>query len=122
MPEFLTYDRALELLREVIAEKGEDYVYPRVGGTGCYYVRDGAPSCGVGHVFYRAGRPLEVLAGLDKQDTASVGGCPMVQHWAEPEALRLLDAFQCQQDLGVAWGLSLSRALDEFGRPGDHDG
>lgn len=40
---------ALELLARAVKEKGADYVYPNVG-NGCTYVRDGLPSCIVGHV------------------------------------------------------------------------
>lgn len=43
MPERLSYDRTVELLRELIAEKGEDFIYrdPADYGADCFYVLNG---------------------------------------------------------------------------------
>lgn len=109
--ELLTRVRAVELLEELVAEFGEDYVYRPPDGTHCVYVHDDRPSCGVGHVLARAGVPVEVLASVDGTDFATVTEAVVFEDYAEPDALDLLGDFQCAQDALAPWGESLRRAV-----------
>jgi hypothetical protein len=114
MPEFLTRKRALELLREVVAEFGEDHVYRTTPDKPyCRYAHGNEPGCGVGHVFSRAGMPVEYLRGADRAVSPAADSVPMFRQWATPEALALLAAFQAHQDQGRPWGECLRRALAE---------
>ena len=117
MPEYLTYVRALELLREVVAEKGEGYIYSWPDGDGCYYVHGDEPGCGVGHVLYRAGWPLSQLAAVDMRGNSCVHVIPAFCDNAQPAAITLLRTFQEAQDAGATWGAALRTALEA----GDRD-
>jgi len=113
MPEFLTYDRALELLREVIAEKGEDFVYEPIGeDETCLYVHDDQPSCIVGHVLVRAGVSLPELVAVETCTPRDVTRAPAFLTWADERARRLLTRVQDGQDNSKPWGLALDIALD----------
>ena len=121
MPEFITYPRALELLQEVIAEFGEDYVYPQfepeaAGDRGavmeCFYVRDDAPSCIVGHVLYRAGVTLDELRAVEGW-TPVDQQAPQFGIWADILACGLLADVQDEQDSGRSWGEALAEALGD---------
>jgi hypothetical protein len=107
----LTRDRAVELLEELIAEFGADYVYQPPDGTHCVYVHDDQPSCGVGHVLARAGVPVDVLASVDGTNFASVTEAVVFEDYVEPDALDLLGVFQLAQDDHAPWGESLRRAV-----------
>lgn len=107
----LTRVRAEELLAELVTEFGADYVYEPPDGTACVYVWDGEPSCGVGHVLYRAGVPLDVLRAVDGTYVAGVHEAVVFEDFAEPAALDLLSDFQDGQDASVPWGEALRRAL-----------
>lgn len=113
MPEFLTYTRTLELLREVIAEKGEDFVYePLVDENGlstCRYLDQGQPSCLVGHVLYRAGISPAELAGVE--DITPDSSSETWLGWGTPRAIDLLADVQEKQDRHVAWGEALASAI-----------
>jgi hypothetical protein len=120
-PEFLTFDRALALLREVIAEKGEDYVYPQfepeaAGDLGavmeCFYVRDDAPSCIVGRVLHRAGVTLDELRAVEGWTPVDLEHAPQFTRWADDMALELLHEVQNEQDAGRSWGEALANVLD----------
>lgn len=122
--------RALALLREVVAEGGEDFVYtpvPVVDGDGntrerCRYVHDGCPSCGVGKALHKAGVPLEMLSSIEGERAHTLmyrdGG---VQVHLTALASRVLDEFQTEQDGRTPWGTALHIATLEFA-PGHADG
>ena len=115
MPELpLSYDDTLGLLREVIAEKGEDYVYdsPIEPRSRCLYVHDGQPGCIVGHVLHRAGVSVEGLAGVEDWTPLDHEVVPQFCGWAAEPALELLAAVQVEQDAGATWGEALRRALE----------
>ncbi len=117
MAEQITKDRALELLREIVAEYGEDWVYAsRDDGTTCTYTRQGQPSCLIGHVLHRAGVPIEHLATLDRGDTPSIGTTTV--DWGieiTPDARRVLGVAQHAQDDGSSWGTALAMAEEAAG-------
>lgn len=120
MPEYLTYARALVLLREVIAEKGEDYVYPRRDardvGHGvvvtCFYAEYDQPSCIVGHVLHRAGVPLDQMAVIEGLTPVDDAARPWFAEHADDDARRLLNEVQANQDEQHSWGESLRLALE----------
>lgn len=118
----LSADRAVELLAEVVAERGESYVYvnrygvlagapqPGAAMTACQYVHvdtEGQPICGclVAHVMVRHGVPIEWLMPYENTQAevflADVG-------WATWEAAELLGIAQNTQDRGCTWGAALS--------------
>lgn len=109
----LTVERAHTLLKEIVAEKGPDFVYKRPEGEMCAYLEDledggVVPSCLFGHLFLRAG----VSAG----DIAPHEGCGVVALFrfltdAEENALivRASAEAQASQDTGQPWGRALAQ-------------
>lgn len=107
--EALTYDRAVELAREVVADFGEDYVYPEsekrreTDGSlpSCVYVHEGCPSCLVGHILHRHGVSLEDLSQHEFR-----GAWTVSTKLADAEfgARFFLDVAQGRQDKGMPWG------------------
>lgn len=106
--------RALDLLRQAVANRGEDYVYGEHfdNNQGCRYVVLGKPACIVGEALS--------LAGLDLADLLSNGGntwrigALIDQH---PEhfdvtygAVRVFEEAQHWQDCGWNWGDAVRRA------------
>jgi hypothetical protein len=120
MSERLSYDRTVQLLREVIGEFGEDHTYPiypmeRLSDgrqLRCFYVRNDQPSCIVGHVLHCAGMPLEDLRKVEGYGPTDTLAPVQFARWADPEALDLLAEVQVQQDEGATWGEALRDALD----------
>lgn len=112
----LSYDRTLALLREVIAEFGEDHIAPWLELAGieaaCRYVIDGEPSCIVGQVFYRAGVPIAELEAIEGIGADDLAAAPQLRDWADNRSLLLLGLIQEEQDNGRPWGVALSNALE----------
>lgn len=114
MSERLSYDRAVELLHQVIDEFGAGYVYATDDGGHCFYVTAGKPACLVAQVLARGGVPLEGLADLDAQSCSDVSSQAVrFEAWAEPDAVVLLANAQDQQDGGATWGNALEFALNQ---------
>lgn len=110
----------LELLREVVAEKGEDYVYEAsyTASYQCVYVLHGECSCLVARVLHKLGVSIEDLARLD---TSSEGGGAVAVWQAievdlipgltfTPEAREALMSAQFAQDGFKTWGEALQAA------------
>lgn len=114
----ITIDRnkAIELLNNAVAEKGEDYRYMQDATGGCQYVRDGAPSCIVGHALHEAGVDLDLLAAYDRREGGMLIGRVIREgiHGYEftEGAIRLLRFAQGKQDDGVLWGTAVNSAID----------
>ena len=114
--EELTYDRAVELAREVVAEFGEDYVYPenqkRPETEGCLpscvYVHEGCPSCLVGHILHRHGVSLEDLSQNEFRGAWFVSG-----EWAgaDEKARTFLEGAQGSQDNGDTWAVAVENGI-----------
>lgn len=125
MPDLpLSHARTVELLTEVVAEFGEDYVYRK--GTAepvrtdgapctCFYVRDDRPSCIVAHVLHRAGVSLDDLRTVEGWTPIDQPAADKFGRWAEPAARDLLWSVQDDQDAGVAWGRAVRDGLENFG-------
>jgi hypothetical protein len=98
--------RALQLLREVVAER-PDYVYQKPGRY-CVYAVGDQPSCIVGHVLARAGFPVDQLAGVQGNVTVLVQDHP---GWLGRDARSILAAAQHVQDPGEeTWSAALAAA------------
>jgi hypothetical protein len=107
VPEYLTYDRTVELLRRVVAEKGSDYVCPTVDDgddEACRYVVDDQPSCLVAHVFVAAGVTVDELREVEGHGPTSVLERPQFLAWADQPARLLLARAQNGQDERHPWG------------------
>lgn len=112
----IDHDKALELLREAVAERGDDFVYEPPGDVddACKYTHetdDGderVAGCGVGLALQKGGVPLGALTELDDtggvitsptcQLTLSIAGFELTER-----ALRVLRAFQLHQDQNRTW-------------------
>ncbi len=95
----------------------------------CDYVRNGAPSCIVGHALYHAGVPTELLMILDG-DPDRVGGISAFnisddrreRHLGDIEfpvsitdgAAHVFSAAQQAQDEGISWGEALREARERL--------
>jgi hypothetical protein len=114
------YDETLAKLKEVVKAKGEDFVYygdpNHLTDPSCFYVKNGEPDCGVGHVLIAFDVPsylLEseggfgymfaegVLAELARRGIAVF----------DSQSRSLLMTFQRHQDAHIPWGESLQRAI-----------
>lgn len=99
-------DEVLALLEEVVAEYGEDYVYPGHNTTGgCVYTKDGAPSCLVGHALTRLGVPVDFLSEHNDFAVSNIQRLTM-----DEEVLDMLQTAQETQDIGCTWGHALEDA------------
>lgn len=116
-----TLEDVLNAAREVVAEKGADYVYPNSivgGGDGvCVYAgEDSAPSCLVGHVIYRLDPEafLQVAEIEATEGTTAAGGLEedgyLPEGFWDEEAQEAMVAAQASQDNGWPWGYALKEA------------
>lgn len=122
MSEPITRDDVISALREVVAERGADYLYQAQGRPGnCVYVVTNArgdlePSCIVGHVLYRLGVPLSDMNGLDSDDAEMLSDTLGLN--IDPWAVACLQTAQELQDGAVdpapghdhSWGAALRAA------------
>jgi hypothetical protein len=101
----LTIENVTPVIREIVAEFGEHYVY-LPGNEGCVYQENGKPSCLVGHVFDRMGVPYnQRWEEKDASWVISVNG-------GDEQLGFALRAAQYVQDDERSWG----EALREFNK------
>lgn len=110
----------LRVLREVVEEFGGDYIYKHLyGDMPCRYVEEKkgqlSPSCIAGHVFYRLGVPLEVLADYDEDSFGNAADVVGEKLGLPDTASRLLRAAQALQDCEYPWGEALRSAEEIAG-------
>lgn len=137
----ITAQQVIETMREVVAEKGEDYVYPKEEGIwvdrddntvrgdevnvetdpflSCAYLTvDDQPSCIVGHVLHRLGVDHKILGDAETVSATvfGTGGHHALtgKHRLDEGAARILSAAQQVQDNGAAWGLALREVEAAF--------
>lgn len=115
----LTPMKALELLREVVAEYGEDYVYTNPYGAkggetddfgepvSCFYVHSDKPGCIAGHALHRAGLTLERLTYWESSAVDFIDDVPEATGGLMREA-------QFSQDHGGTWGQALAAAEEYY--------
>ena len=103
----LTVGEFLHTLRQVVAEKGTNYVYPEsdITDSGCRYRVDGRPSCLIGHALDRLGHvvppELEAKSAAFVLDRLGV---------SQAAVGRVADMAQLVQDEGHTWGEALETA------------
>lgn len=129
----LTALAALDLLKQVVTDRGEDYVYvnekgqqagqlnSEAGGlklmtTDCSYVHELpngelVPGCIAANVFARAGVSLIVLATYEG---CSVPVFAEDAGFADEWAADLLGIAQAIQDRGATWGQALAEAVMRY--------
>lgn len=121
MADVITITRvsALEGLKALVEEHGEDFVYQSIESaeTSCTYVRDGEPSCMIGKFLAAVGVPLERLEQADwfGGDPAAALICKLVDEGVldvENGVRGILAAAQVAQDSGDTWGLAYGRAAN----------
>lgn len=119
-------ERALSLMERAVEKMGVDYTYPAGDPDGsintCVYVRDGEPSCLVGHALFIAGIDIDALADLDTysetdvstlaRGNEEVGQEPVLPRLAvlSGDAVEVFQTAQMDQDQGRTWGEALSHA------------
>lgn len=116
--ETLTVEKAHELLKRAVAEKGEDYVYqPETVGTynrRCrYFGPEGAPSCIVGHVLAYMGVSIDPESYENRVGVWTLGQEELLR--ADAAAIEALSVAQDVQDMGGPWGSALREFEQEAG-------
>lgn len=119
-PALLDADRAIVLLREVVAEFGKNHVYTkRDGSEVCAYVHGDAdelvPGCIVAQVLHRHGVPMNVLSQYEGLGAVQLGDSNhLVRRGVQPlltEAAGIvLSRAQWAQDSLMTWGTALREA------------
>jgi hypothetical protein len=115
----LTREVVDPILDALVEEYGADYVYPEAD-NGCLYVRDGAPSCIIGHVYNRLGVPLEVLAANEFTTASEVAHRALGVDIYNNEGgdfipiARYLDRIQREQDSTIPWGQAVESARTKY--------
>ena len=134
-PISLDIERTRELLAQALADRGPDYVYRSLEGTGCLYWHDprdpdhrpdqysnpdtyddrgaqGQPGCLVGYVLHAAGVPGTELARREQRDALTLlkelTEAGVVT--ADQDTRTLLLCAQTQQDEGAEWGQAIRDA------------
>lgn len=115
----LTLNKAKELLAEVVALKGEDYVYTTPDGERgsedmqpiCMYVHGDEPGCIVGHVLNKAGITLSRLREEERNDASGVLINLRSDLAYEDGVSQLFQDVQAMQDRGTPWGRAVRDAL-----------
>jgi hypothetical protein len=117
----LSDEQVLSLVKEIVAEEGEDFVYIRPVGGFCKYVHlnsDGfyEPGCIVGHFFSRAGIPLEYLEGWEGKSAGDLASRMEREEMltVSSKAQNFLDGIQERQDAGESWGKAVTEESDVF--------
>lgn len=126
--------RALNLLEDAVAERGEEYKYdheaakerrstgdwPQYGGPSCFYWHGESVGCIAGLALSKAGVPDETLDGMDHavlNEEASGTSIGSLVKWLAAHDVTLSDAAvsvirvaQESQDNNSTWGQALSEA------------
>lgn len=132
----LDLKKAQELVAEAIAEKGEDYVYEKVGAFSCLYVHGkpdiwdpeeekyvSAPEnlktgCLVGHALKLGGVPMEVMYESINNEGGSDSMLEELRDrgfvTSTDDAKVYLANIQNAQDMGAPWGEAKKAADDGF--------
>lgn len=124
--EELTLERAIELAREAVAEKGADYVYTNpladedYVGPVCLYAHGDECGCIVGNIYRRHGASIDQVRKLDK--LGAVSAIPNEVFPRTEQADKFLRMVQRLQDGGRPWGEAVERAAANWEAGYDSDG
>lgn len=114
----VTQEAAMDALRDAVAEKGAEYVYPENEkiGISCSYVWDGRPSCIVGNALHRLGVSLDILGRFEMTTAASVLDSLRYRKIlvVDTETRQAYDEAQTAQDDGRPWGEALAAAEESL--------
>lgn len=103
----LTAGEFLHTLRQVVAERGANYVYPeseRLESGACRYWHNGQPSCMIGHA-------LDVLGLVVPPSLEGLSAPYVLYEFGAPVQVgRVAVYVQAAQDLGGSWGEALVAA------------
>lgn len=107
----ITYEQVVDEIREIVASKPKDYVYPKVrsphDGEGllCQYFDKGKPSCIIGHWLARH----DAQSAMEGENAEVV--VPILVPGIEGKACSFLDYLQSAQDSGMTWIESFDQAI-----------
>jgi hypothetical protein len=121
----ITDERALTVLREVVAERPEyvysapDHMKDDLDGDdpSCYYAHadeDGAfvaPGCAIGVALNRLGVPLKTLA--EHEGVTAYSLVKLFFPGLSRKTIEKFNSMQMYQDSGTPWGLSFAKATGE---------
>lgn len=103
-----------EILHQVVAEKGGDYIYEHAGGD-CFYsdpYDQSAPSCIVGHVLAKLDpEAFQKVAQKENDEESSFGVNEIPTSVWDYQTAQALQAAQNIQDDGYAWSVA-EKAFD----------
>lgn len=116
-----TVEQLTAAMREAVAERGADFVYPKgqagwtynqYGVSLCRYVRSDVeePACLIGVVLHKLGVSLGQLSGFEGDNSYAV--VPALFPDSPLFLERALAAAQSAQDNGRTWGVALQRFLE----------
>lgn len=115
-------DKALDLLKQAVAQRGEDFTYempePDEGTCLYWHEAEAGPGCIVGLALSIAGVPNDVLAAFDRNEPGDEGGSSIYslanrgnlsENGIEvtPSALAVFGCTQRAQDQGATWGTAV---------------
>lgn len=109
-----TFDEVRTVAQDIVAEKGEDYVYRRPSeahGARYVHVSLPEPGCLIGHILHRFGVPLISL--LEQEHLSVDRLLTSLRICADSRIVQWLLRAQGLQDAGVQWGTALRHA-DEY--------
>lgn len=110
----ITVESLTAALREAVAERGEDWVYPSEWREtplgGCLYFRDGEPACLFGLALSKHG-----YTSYDVREYVGIG--VFLRAYA-PEFIEAAGKSQILQDEGATWGEALTKYETELLRHG----
>jgi hypothetical protein len=108
---------AFELLDEVVAEKGADYVAPVCK----YFDSEGEPVCIVAHVLVKLDLGLENLGAKGTEIWGNSNGAPIdvislvdTDVEFDSQAVRAFRGAQIRQDSGEPWGMAVEKTKREL--------
>ena len=128
--ESLTYERALALAEEIVAERGPGFVYNPNGEGDCFYVLTtdprlgdkrmanppiggGVTGCLVGEIISRAGLMTDEIAEASLSVSELIKGGYLSVDGGKVG--RFLNVLQTSQDGGASWGEALADAKSKAG-------
>ena len=130
----ITYEDAVLLLKQIVADRGEDWVYPDSNeckdcrsmkeegadyaycdwhtNEGCrYFTEQGQPACIVGEFFSRTLQP-EDLNRFHLEGRTVIDALQFLPMEVDEQTRSLLLTAQQSQDTGHTWGSALTRAIE----------
>lgn len=130
----ITYEDAVLLLKQIVADRGEDWVYPHINGCydcmneeevcewhyagGCrYFTASGKPACIVGEFISRTVDPFDYnVHSIEAENAATVLHYLSDVLQIDERTEHLLITAQGEQDTNASWGDALATAIHAANR------